>query len=262
MADFVTLADAVIAVVPAAALFFAAYGRYDGMFRDNVVFLHFIGGLLVGGLLGVVSLFAFSAVDAPLITVVIVALFYPITLVLGINRRKWQGERHAVFNGGALGLGAAVMVSLSILYKQTLTLRALAPGVLGITALPDGTFRPEDADAIRAYVNAQFWTAPNLAQDLLLAAAFAGVLFGLGLLAGDGVRRRKAIPTALLGTAIVLPVAVFLEEYVQGRVWLWVGLMLAYGAVFAILAERRLFIEGISEDDRKALRRRKRAAQE
>ncbi|GEM_PF-4895968 len=260
MANLVTLADAVLAVIPAAVVFFAAYGRYDGMFRDNVVFLYFIGGLLVGGLLGIVSLFALG-IAAPVFTVLIIALFFPITVVLGINRRKWQGERHAVFNGGALGLGAAVMVSLSLLYRLSLNLRAQAVDELHLTAV-NGTFLPEDESAIGSFVNQHFWTATTLSQALLLAASFAGLLFGLGLLAGDGVRRRRAIPTALVGTAILLPVAVFLEEFVNSRAWLWIALMVAYGAIFGALAERRLFIEGVSEDDRKALRRRRRAAQE
>jgi hypothetical protein len=243
-----TLVDAFIAVIPAAALFFGAYGRYDGMFRDNVVFLYFIGGLLVGGLLGFVTILALG-INAPLVTVLLIALFWPVSITLGINRRKWQGERHAVFNGGALGLGAAVMVSLSVLYRLVVGLRTEA-----------ATAQPDD---VVGYVNAHVFTLGNLAQSLLLAAAFAGVFFGLGLLAGDSVRRRKPIATALLGAAIVLPVAIFLFEFVIDRAWLWVALLLVYGGAVAFFAERKLFLEGVTEDDRKALRRRKRrAAQE
>ena len=82
-----TLVDALIAVVPPGALFFVAYGRYDGMFRDNVVFLYFIGGLIVGGLLGFISILALG-LNAPLITVLLIALFWPVSITLGLNRRK------------------------------------------------------------------------------------------------------------------------------------------------------------------------------
>src|SRR5438067_1944261 len=118
----VTLTYAVVALVPAAIAFFAAYGRYDGAFRDNVVFLFFIGGLLAGAFLGFASLFVLNNLGE-LVAVVGIALLVPIVLVAGINRRKWQGERHSVFNGGALGLGASVMMALSFLYFHNVTLQ-------------------------------------------------------------------------------------------------------------------------------------------
>jgi len=240
----------VLAVLPAAAVFFLAYGRYDGAFRDNVVFLYFIGGLLVGGVLGLVSLLALGNL-APLISVVIIALFYPVTVVLGINRRKWQGDPHAVFNGGALGLGAAVMIGLSLLYRTTLTLTQSAREALGDAA--------SDAD-LASWVNARAFTPNALAQAFVLAAGLAGLFFGLGLLAGDSVRRRKALPSSFLGAAIALPPAVFLEEYfASGQVWLWVVLLLAYGAIFGALANRRLLPRGLTDESRRAIRRRRRA---
>lgn len=225
MVNALSLVTAFVAIVPAAAIFFAAYGRYDGTFQDNVVFLYFIGGLVMGGLLGLITLYAL-AVTGVLIAVVLLALFYPIASVAGINRRKWQGERHAIFNGGAFGLGISVMLGFTIMYRYHTTLDAL-----------------------------------TVAQGVVLAAALSGLFFGMGLLAGDGVRRRRPFRVALTGTAILLAPVIFLEEYTHERAWLWLALLLAFGAVFAFAAERKLLIEGVSEEARRDRRRRKRAEQ-
>lgn len=225
MAQLVTLTNAFLAVLPPAAIFFLAYGRYDGTFRDNVVFIYFIGGLLMGGLLGFISLVALGANIGPLLVVLLLALFYPISVVMGINRRKWQGERHAVFNGGGFGLGIAVMVGFTFLYWLSTNTAAHAMSV----------------DAVL--------------RGLVLAASLAGLFFGMGLLAGDSVRRRAQLKTALLGTAILLAPSVFLVEYFASQAWLWLGLLLAYAAVFGVLAERRLLIEGVADEARKQRRR-------
>lgn len=220
MAQLVTLANAVLAVLPAATVFFLAYGRYDGTFRDNVVFIYFIGGLLMGGLLGFISLVALGSGIGPLLIVLLLALFYPVAVMAGINRRKWQGERHAIFNGGAFGLGIAVMVSFTFLYRLHQQ--------VGVDAALRGT---------------------------ALAASLAGLFFGMGLLAGDAVRRRVQLRTALFGTAILFAPAVFMVEYFSTQTWLWLALLLAYGAVFALLAERRLLVEGVADEARKQRRR-------
>ena len=220
MAQLVTLANAILAVLPPATVFFLAYGRYDGTFRDNVVFIYFIGGLLMGGLLGFISLVALGAQIGPLLLVALLALFYPIAVVAGINRRKWQGDRHAVFNGGAFGLGIAVMLAftfLFVLHKEI--------------------------------------TFETVGRAILLTSALAGIFFGMGLLAGDAVRRRAQLRTALLGTAILIAPSVFLVEYFAERALLWLLLLAAYGAVLGIVAERRLLVEGVADEARKQRRR-------
>lgn len=221
VAQLVTLANAIVAVLPAGGLFFWAYGRYDGMFRDNVVFLYFMGGLLMGGFLGFLSLLSLeSFVASPLVAVLLLALLFPISVTIGINRRKWQGERHAVFNGGAFGLGIAVMVSFSFLY--------------------------------RVY---SVFSWGRIAQGVVVALGFAGLFFGLGLLAGNSVRLRKPLRFAFMGSAIVLAPIVFVEEFYRQQAWLFPVLLAAYGLTFGILAERRLLIQGVAEDARKERRR-------
>lgn len=256
MVNWVPIVSATAAALPAAAIFFVAYGRYDGAFRDNVVFLYFMGGLLMGGFLGLATIFLFGS-NAPLLQVVGIALLYPIALVAVANRRKWQGDRHAVFNGGAAGLGAAVMLSFSVLY--TLLARPMQVAQAAANqAVRDAT---GDAKAVAPAVDSvpYAFDPQVLPGGVVLAIALAGLMFGLGLLAGNAVRVKKQIRIALLGTATFLAPAIFLEEYLRSRAWLWVVLLLAYGAVFGIGAERRLLVEGIEPEMRKRMRRRKRA---
>ena len=224
-----TLVYSLLAVLPPAAVFFTAYGRYDGAFHDNVVFLYFMGGILMGFLLGFLTIAALSSGIAPLIVVALLSLLYPISLTVGINRRKWQGERHAVFNGGAFGIGSALMLGFTFLY--------VLYGRGDITLL-------------------------NVVQALLFVAGITGVFFGLGLMSGDAVRRRKPLPNALIGTGVVLVPVILMVEFVALRAWLWLVLLLLYGLIFAVAAERRLLIEGVSDEARRARRRKRRAVQE
>lgn len=225
MAEAVSLAMAFIAVIPVGAVFFLAYGRYDGVFQDNVVFLYFMGGLGVGAVLGVFTLFALTL--GSFWTIVLLSLFYPISVVAGINRRRWQGDRHAVFNGGALGLGASLMLAFTILFRAS----------RGVPL-----------------------TVASVSQAVLLSAGLAGLFFGLGLLAGNAVRVRKQLRVALMGTAILVAPVVFLVGFVTDHAWLWVVLVAAYGAIFAVAAERKLLIEGVEPEKRKQMRRRSRKA--
>lgn len=263
MVQVVTLTNAVLAVIPAALVFFVAYGRYDGMFRDNVVFLYFIGGLILGGFLGFLALFSLASVNA-LVAVVLLALLVPIGVVAGINRRKWQGEPHAIFNGGALGLGVSVMLALSFLYYRASVLAAQGESALGLARDENGALSGASQQMLNGYVREQALSIPALAQALLLAAGFAGLFFALGLLAGDGVRRRRQFLVALLGTGVVLAPVVFTEELFNswrnqlGGEWLWVGLLFAYGLIAGVAAERKLLLEGVTGEARKQRRRLRR----
>lgn len=224
LADPQSIVNALVAVLPAGVIFFVAYGRYDGAFRDQTVFLHFIGGMLLGAFLGFLTLLLYS-IDAPLLQVLFPALLYPLAIVSVVNRKAWQGERHAIFNGGAVGLGVSVMMGFSLIFALRAGMSAAAVG-----------------------------------QTLLLATGLAGILFGLGLLVGDAVRRKKPFRAAIMGTAILIAPSVILVELFQSRYLLWGILLAVYGMVFAIAAERRLLAQGISDEARRERRRRRRAA--
>lgn len=245
----VTMANALLGVLPAALVFFLAYGRYDGAFRDNVVFIYFIGGLLTGGFLGFALLLVLGNVLA-LIAVVLLGLLLPVGMTAAINRRKWQGERHAIFNGGSFGLGMAVMLAFTWLYfRVTLYRRSLAEA--------------GHAD-VEAGVTDLVISLPHLGQGLLLTLGFTGLFFALGLLVGDGVRRRAQLRTALLGTATILAPMVFLEELYKAwslgtaGAWIWAALFAAYAGIYGFAAERRLLVQGVSDEARRQRRRLRR----
>ena len=256
MVNWIPIVAASVAAVPAAAAFFLSYGRYDGAFNDRVVFLYFIGGMAVGALLGFISLLLFFGGFSGILQVVFLALLFPIAVVAVINRRKWQGERHAIFNGGAAGLGAAVMLAFSFLYYRMQPPWQAAQAAASEAWEVGGRVGREPAVSTVPYAFDLFL----LAQALLLAVGFAGLMFGMGLLAGDGVRRRKQFMVAFMGTAILVAPVIFLSEFVREYVWTWVALLAAYGTIFGVAAERKLLLEGVTEEERKARRRLRRKA--
>ncbi len=222
MSNPLGMVNAIAAVVPAGILFFVAYGRYDGMFADQTVFLHFVGGMLVGGFVGVLTILA-ASLNAALLEIVLLATLYPLVLVAAVNRRKWQGQPHAVFNGGALGLGVAVMVSFSLIFRLVTTLE---------------------------------WGA--VGHAVVLATALACLFFATGLVAGDGVHHKAPFRATFTGAAALIAPAIFLEEYLRDGAWLWVILLAAYGIIYAIAAERRLMARGLTDDNRRLRRRKQR----
>lgn len=215
-----------LSILPAAAIFFFAFNRYEGHFKDQTVFLFFMGGLGLGALL---SLFAvFFGETGGLLFVLVVPLLYAIAPTAVLNRRKWQGNPHAVFNGGALGLGIATMTTFAFSY------RALTPTL--------------------SWRIAGEWA--------LLAFALAGVLYAAGLLLGSGVADRTPIRVALiaaLGTAVLFLV---LNEYLSGGAFLWVVAALAIGVGAAAYGSARVMPLGLTPEARATMRRdaRKRAA--
>jgi len=256
MVNWIPIAAATLAAIPAAAAFFVAYGRYDGAFRDQTVFLYFIGGMALGAVLGFATLVLSAPGSSALLAVIFLPLLIPIAVVATVNRRKWQGERHAVFNGGAAGLGASVMIAFSYLYY-----RSNAPYQAALQPLVQAWEAGGKIGRAPTIDSAPFAFDPTLlAQGALFGIGVAGLFFGLGLLAGNGVRLRRQFRIAFLGTAIVFAPVIFLEEFVRSGAWLWVVLLAAYGAIFGFAAERKILIEGVAEEARKQRRRMRRKA--
>lgn len=264
MPNWIPIVAATLAAIPAAAAFFVAYGRYDGVFQDRVVFLYFIGGMLLGFFVSVISLFFLVSAIGPsrlFLAVIGLALLLPISVVAMVNRRKWQGLRHSVFNGGAAGLGFSVMMGFSMLFFQ-----AQGPYNADLKPLTDAWVAANKTGPAPTLETASYAFDPTfLGQGALLAIGLTGLFFGIGLIAGNAVRLRKQFRWALLATVIIFPAMVFLEELfspVRSGKWTWTALIAAYGLIFGVLTERKLLIEGVEEDDRKKRRRlRRKAAQ-
>lgn len=210
-----------LAILPAGLVMFVSYGRYDGMFRDNVVFLNFIGGMVLGLVVGAFLRLTFLYA-APEIWFILVASLVPLVMTSFLNRRRWRGERHAIFNGGAMGIGGAAMTVFTL-------------------------WRPE--------FETLAWT-PSI-RLVLGAVAATGVLGAVGLLLGRAVLQRRPIRQAGLGALAVAPLAFLLFEFLYGpeKAWLWGALAVSYGGALYAYAVSRVLPLGVSDDDRKRLRR-------
>ncbi len=230
MVEPVRLVTGILAIVPAGALFFVAYGRYDGLFHDRIVFLHFIGGLLLGAFLAVFALIAGVAVPRGLqrtaLFVLLTPLLYAIAPAAILNRRKWQGDAHSVFNGGALGLGVATMTTFAFAFK------ALEGGL--------------------DWVLVGAWTAMSL--------ALAGAAFAVGLLLGAGVAARRPFRAAFAAAALNVVTFEVLNEYLQSRALLWPAIAVALGLAAFGVALARVMPRGVTDEAWRHRRRRRRTS--
>lgn len=222
---YTLLTAGLLSIVPALAVLFLVYGRYEGQFRDEQVFLLFIGGLAVGLLAGLFQAFAAASGAAALIVFGLPAL-EQLTKGALVNWRKFRGTLHAVFLGGSAGLGVGTMLAMR---------RAFgfldAPG-------PDGV--------------------PWL-QLAITCPALVLFHFATGMTLGDGVRRESVLVPLLRASAYGVPVAWALYEYDRGRAWIWLLVVALWSAALAVYHTSRTLPLGASEEWRRARRRRLRA---
>lgn len=226
------LVAGIAAFVPGLAAILVLYSPFDGYFKDNVVFLWFVGGLVVG-------------TPAALLDAYVLA-FLPLAYVLGaplveqgaklvfLNRRKWQGDRQAVWNGGAMGAGLGTMVAL--------------------------------VAAIQTFAG-EF----TIAKGLVVAALATGVGFvhvSAGLALGAGVVQRRPFGAYATAAALGVPLALLLalNQYTRILVGFEAGpaiasaLALLYGLVALGLARRFWIPEGVGADELRKIRRATRRA--
>lgn len=246
MVDWPLLAGGIIAIVPPLALLMFSYSPYDGHFKDNVLFLFFMGGLFGGMGLAFLELLLRLPQGTPYYTLAMVVLGYPVleqTLKLvALNRKKYQGERTTIFYGGALGLGLATMLVL---------VKSQAPYEVPLRALPLG----EPGNVCTGGLH----FAPFL---VVVGVSLALVQFATGLLLGEGVRARalrRALPLAIgAGVPLQLLAYQFTAHLSFCRVTeglLYLPLMLAYAGALGWWAHTRLLPRALPPDARRKRRR-------
>ncbi|HVL48605.1 MAG TPA: hypothetical protein VM889_08625 [Candidatus Thermoplasmatota archaeon] len=224
------------ALAPAAVVLFAAYGRYDGHFKDTLVFLWFVGGLFLGMGLAVLALLILTAgLEVYSIGLALVAAL-AFTAIL--NRRKFRGERHSVFNGGAFASGASVMVTLAF---------------------------------------AQAYMIPRAGADALSLLALLGIgtgltfsMFAAGAWAGRGIAERAPFRHAAVAAAgLVVPFFLF-QFYARSGLILGYGsdvalgtsaLAAVYGFVALHVGRARVLPLGLPPGEARAMRRAERREQ-
>lgn len=238
MVEWPLVLGGIAAIVPAFGVLFASYASYDGYFRDNVMFLFFMGGLFSGVAVVVFELLLLLPRDALYIAAMVLVGFPILESLLKLmvlNRRAYQGERETTFFGGAFGLGFATMV---VLFKSQREIPLLGYRDLGVV-LTDP------------------WPLLYL---LIVGTSVTLVHFATGLLIGDGVRRRALRPGMVRAIAASVPLQFLVFEFVRGlaaqaAALIYLPLMLGYALALAWWAHATLLPKALPPE---AQRRRRR----
>ncbi|MGQ0534544.1 MAG: hypothetical protein ACT4PT_00535 [Methanobacteriota archaeon] len=215
------LVTSVLVLVPAFVVLFLAYGPYDGVFRDQTLFLQFMFGLGLGLLLAVAQAFLLLGVAAPFVFVLLVPWLESLAKVAVLNRRSLAGQRTTIFYGGSLGLGVGVMVALGRATRE-------------VTDLDLGF----------------------LAAEFAIAGGLVLVHFATGVLAGFGVYQGRRLAWIAAQALVLLPLYAFLVEYAGTSAVIYLGLIVAYGLAASFFVVARFFPQGMDAETARQRRRR------
>jgi hypothetical protein len=254
--DWPLILGGVLAIVPALAVMLLAYGPYDGHFRDNVMFLFFMGGLFAGMVLFMFEALLRTPRGDPLYTWGMVLLGFPIlenTLKLMVlNRKAHQGQRATIFYGGSFALGLAVMLTL-----------AKSQNVF---------FLPAEVPLFAYREIGNLFADPSwLVYFAVVATSLTLAQFATGLVIGDGVRTRALVKSLGVAVVLMVPFNALLFQFAAGLSFgapslLWLPLMLAYTIGIAWWAQTKVLPHALPPDahrkKRRALLAAKRGQQE
>ncbi len=228
--NYAPLLVGVIGFLPALLVILATYSKYDGGFRDETVFLFYMGGLLAGVPLGLFHGWMIPPRGNPFVFVIGIALLEQAVKTAVLNWRKWQGKSHAVFNGGAFGSGVASLLALA--YANDILISApTAPGVYD-------------------YVLA-----------LALSFAFATMGFAVGAAIGVGVHDRTPLQSMVLTGLAYMPFLLFVGSFytnylvAPNSAWVWLVPAFIYGGAACAYAAKKYLPLGLTTEDEKRLRR-------
>lgn len=198
-------------IIPALAVMFFAFGKYEKRFDEKQLFLTFIFAIIAGSFsLLVISLILESLAGAiGLLTLFLVAFISIISTILEsllLNRRKFFGTQSVVFYGTAFGLGFGTIV---------------------------GTYFS------RFYGDAAFWLWLAAALALLFIHASAGTLSGIGSFRKDAGKYLALSLAAKLGFYLVITGAFIPESHAPWIEYVNAGASLAASAaLFAYLVRK------------------------
>ncbi|MHB8584578.1 MAG: hypothetical protein ACYDDF_01890 [Thermoplasmatota archaeon] len=219
--DLASLSSGLAAFLPGLAAIFILYAPYDGSFKDNVIFLWFLGGLLLGTALGVLE--AWVLFVSPLLYVLGGSLIEQGTKLAFLNQRRYHGERQSVWNGGAFGAGVGTMIAL-----------VAADQIMGKT-----------------------FTLPALGYVIAVAVGIGFVQVATGLGLGAAVLREepfRALLVTVLGT-IPATLLVLASRSALLRDPVFALLLVGYGIAALWYARRAWLPQGASPDDARRMRR-------
>lgn len=245
MVDWPIVLGGVVPIVGALGVMFLSYGPYDGHFKDNVLFLFFVGGVFAGMAVAVFELLLLFPADALYVAAMVLVgfpLLEQLLKMLVLNRRRYQGERTTIFYGGSFGLGFASMVAL---------------------------FKSQREVPLTAYADIlNLFGEPGRALEFVaISVAVLLAHFATGIIVGDGVRTR-ALPRALgLSVMAMVPLQFFVFEFTAGlragreaEGLVYLPLMLAYTGALAWWAHSKLLPHALPPEAQRKRRRLRRKA--
>ncbi|MBI4393709.1 MAG: hypothetical protein HY556_07945 [Euryarchaeota archaeon] len=225
LARYATTIGGIITIVPALVILVAALSRFDRRFKDETLFLMFMGGLVAGFLLALFE--AFTVFISP---GGMALLGFPGVEQLAktaiLNRKKHQDDRAIVFYGGAFGVGLAAMLSL-------------------VRSARDPAFQTFDTFEPAFYV-------------IIVGVSLLLVHFATGSAIGRGVLQKTPFHACALAVVLTAPLYVMMFEFDRGRALLYLPMMLAYGLALFYWATDKILPEGLDDEARRQLRRAKR----
>jgi len=139
MNSFIVQTSLFIGIIPALVLLYIGLKGYDGYFKDKLIFLTFIVGIIIGTITVAIEYFTRTVgVFYILLFPILEQLFKTIVLNLG----RFQEKQETTIYGLSLGLGfGSVFVPASIMGLESLDLTFLAAiiGSLGLLLFHAGT---------------------------------------------------------------------------------------------------------------------------
>jgi len=237
--DWPLLLAGLMGIGPGLLVLLVSYSPYDGHFRDNVLFLFFMGGIFAGMAVAFFELLLLLPNDtlyrAGMVLVGVPIVEQLLKLVV-LNRKNYRGDRATLFYGGSFGLGFATMVVLFTARNIRLD-RYADPLVLF-------------ADPWRALA------------FLFVATSILMFHFAAGIIVGDGVRTQRLVPAVGKSIAAMVPLQFLVFEFsqivAQGRDSegaIYLPFMLAYALVLAWWAHTRVLPNALPPNAQRKRRR-------
>ena len=112
-------------IIPAIIVLYFIWGKFEGFFKDKLLFFHFVLGIVLGAIIGVVYLIlifieGYNIETSILILVILFALFTEMLKFIILNRPKYHNAYDTTYYGFAMGLGMGAMW-ISTLMTRKLT---------------------------------------------------------------------------------------------------------------------------------------------
>ncbi len=134
--DVLPQASLFLGIIPALLVLYIVLKGYEGMYKDKIVFLTFVVGIILGFIAAVVRSFTLPGIIA---YIVLLAFFEQLLKTIVLNMRRFQRKQETTIYGLSLGLGFGsvftpflIVAGSASITGGTTVFAAIAIGSLGI----------------------------------------------------------------------------------------------------------------------------------